>query len=252
MRAERRVKIAPSILTADFARLGEQVAEATRAGADRIHLDVMDGVFVPSLSFGPLVAKAVRSSTDLPLYVHLMVVQPEKLIDAFAKAGADSLIVHVEACPRLQRTIQQVKAAGTKVGVTLNPATPLSAVEEALPYADELLVMLVNPGFAGQALIPDAIEKVRRARRMLDESGLHMELAVDGGVNAETAPKLVEAGATVLVAGSAVFNEREPVADAIRRLRTSVEGAQRISARRPGKGYEDSGYRPSSYGSDRR
>ena len=224
---ERRVKIAPSILSADFTRLGEQVAEAARAGADCFHLDVMDGVFAPNLSFGPMVVKAVRACTDLPLHVHLMIVQPEKWMDAFVEAGADSLTVHVEACPDLQRTVQCIKEVGMMAGVALSPETPLSEVEEVLSQTDRLLVMLVHPGFGGQTPIPETIDKVGMARRMLDKRGLEVELAVDGGVNAETAPGLVKAGATLLVAGSAIFNKKESVADALRRLRTSVENVER-------------------------
>jgi len=224
---KRRAKIAPSILSADFARLGEQVTEAAHAGADCFHLDVMDGVFVPNLSFGPMVVRAVRSCTDLPLHVHLMIVQPEKWIDAFVKAGADSLTVHMETCPDLAGMVRGIKEAGVMAGVALNPETPLSAVEDVLPQTDSLLIMLVHPGFGGQTPIPETIDKVRMARRMLGERGLEMEMAVDGGVNAETAPGLVKAGATLLVAGSAIFNKKEPVADAIQRLRASVENVER-------------------------
>jgi ribulose-phosphate 3-epimerase len=221
------VRIAPSILSADFARLGEQVQEAEKAGADCFHLDVMDGVFVPNFSFGPMVVKAIRPFTDLPFHTHLMIDQPDKWIDAFADVGADSLTVHVEACPDLAGTVQRIKAAGMVAGATLNPGTPLSEVETVLPQVGHLLIMLVNPGFGGQALIPETIEKVRQARRMLDEKGLDTELVVDGGVNAETVPSLVSAGATLLVAGSAVFDKKKPVADALERLRASIESVER-------------------------
>jgi ribulose-phosphate 3-epimerase len=227
LRDKRRVRIAPSILSADFARLGEQVREAASAGADCFHLDVMDGVFVPNFSFGPMVVKAIRPFTDLPFHTHLMVAQPDKWIDAFADAGADSLTVHVEACPDLAGTVQRIKAAGMMAGVTLNPETPLSEVEAVLSHAGHLLIMLVNPGFGGQTLIPETVEKVRQARRMLDERGLDTEIVVDGGVNAKTAPSLVSAGATLLVAGSAVFDKKKPVADALGRLRASVESVER-------------------------
>ena len=201
------------------------MAEATRAGADWIHVDVMDGHFVPNLTFGPLVVEAIRPYTDLPLDVHLMVNRPEDLIPAFARAGANRLTVHAEACVHLHRTLQQVKEGGMLAGVALNPATPLYAVEEALPYVDLVLLLLVDPGFGGQSLIPETVGKVERLRRELDERGLEAELEVDGGINVDTAPGVVRAGATVLVAGSAVFNEKESVADAISRLRESIGNA---------------------------
>jgi len=222
---ERPVKIAASVLSADFARLGEQVAEATRAGADYIHVDVMDGHFVPNLTFGSLVVEAIRPYTDLPLDVHLMVNRPEEMVFAFARAGAERLTVHAEACVHLHRTLQQVKEGGMVAGVALNPGTPLYAVEEALPYVDIVLLLLVDPGFGGQSLIPETVGKVERLRRELDERGLEAELEVDGGINADTAPGVVRAGATVLVVGSAVFNEKESVADAISRLRESIGNA---------------------------
>jgi ribulose-phosphate 3-epimerase len=225
--AGSHIKIAPSILSADFAQLGKQVEEAERAGADCLHLDVMDGVFVPNISFGPMVVKAVRTCTKLPLNAHLMVVKPEKWIGEFVKAGANSITVHVEACGDLPATLRAIKAAGVKAGVSLNPDTPLSAIKSVLPLADEVLVMLVNPGFGGQALIPSTLEKVRATRQILDARDLQVELAADGGINAQTAASVVRAGATLLVAGSAVFNKKESVADALLRLRTIVDGARR-------------------------
>ncbi len=216
------VKLAPSILSADMARLGEQIAEAGRAGGDYIHVDVMDGRFVPNLTIGPVVVEWARSWTPLPLDVHLMVVEPERLIPAFASAGADMLTVHAEACPHLHRVVWQIKELGVRAGVAVNPATPLSAVEEVLPDLDLLLVMSVNPGFPAQKFIPGTLGKLARARRMLDDGGYTTELEVDGGVNADTAASVVEAGATVLVAGSAVFNPRQTVAEAMERLRQSV------------------------------
>lgn len=222
----RRVKIAPSILTADFARLGEQVAEAEQAGADCLHLDVMDGVLVPNMSFGPMVVKSLRAATRLPFHTHLMIVHPEKWTDAFADAGADLLTVHVEACQDLEGVVRRIRAVGMKAGVTLNPGTPLSAVEAVLPQVDELLVMLVEPGYGGQAMIPAMLDRVRQARRLLDARGLNVELAVDGGIKAENVAEVVRAGATLVVAGSAVFNKKEPVAETLRRLRASIEEAQ--------------------------
>jgi ribulose-phosphate 3-epimerase len=214
-----QVKIAPSILSADFARLGEQVKEAEAAGADWIHVDVMDGHFVPNITIGPPVVRALRSITALPLDVHLMTKKPERYLDAFVQAGASGLTVHVETCPHLHRTIQHIKELGARAGVTLNPATPLSTLEGILPDVDLVLVMSVNPGFGGQSYIPSSTSKVARLRAMLDEIGSLAELEVDGGVNADTVAAVVEAGATVLVAGSAVFNDRAPVAENIQLLR---------------------------------
>lgn len=215
------VKIAPSILSADFARLGEQVAEAEAAGADYIHVDVMDGHFVPSITIGPLIVRALRPRTKLPLDVHLMIEEPDRYIAEFADAGADILTVHVETTPHLHRTVQSIKERGVKAGVSLNPSTPVSSVEEIVPFLDLLLVMSVNPGFGGQRFIPEVLPKIARLRRMLDERGSPAELEVDGGVNESTAALVVEAGARVLVAGSAVFNQRESVAQAIDRMRGS-------------------------------
>ena len=216
------VKLAPSILSADVTRLGEQVDEGVKAGADYIHVDVMDGHYVPNLTFGPLVVEALRPRTSLPLDVHLMVEEPDGIIPEFAKAGASIITVHAEACPHLHRTIQQVKAAGCRAGVALNPATPLAALEEVLPELDLVLVMTVNPGFPGQKFINSVVPKVSRLRSILDRRGFSAELEVDGGINADTAPTVVGAGARVLVAGSAVFNPRESVAEAIKRIRGSL------------------------------
>jgi ribulose-phosphate 3-epimerase len=214
------VKIAASILSADFSRLGEQVKEAEAAGADWIHVDVMDGHFVPNLTIGPLVVRALRPVTDLPLDVHLMIESPERLIPDFAKAGADVLTVHVETCPNLHRTIQQIKTLGAKAGVTLNPATSLSTLEEILPDVDLVLVMSVNPGFGSQTYIPGSTAKIARLRQMLDERGLtKVELEVDGGIKADNAAKVVAAGATVLVAGSAIFDRQASVAANVAALR---------------------------------
>jgi ribulose-phosphate 3-epimerase len=215
-------KLAPSILTADFARLGEQIQEAEAAGVDWFHLDVMDGHFVPNLSFGPLLVRAVRSVTRLPLDVHLMIEQPERYLADFAQAGADRLTVHVETCPHLHRIIEQIKEVGLKAGVTLNPATPLSSLEEILPEVDLVLIMSVNPGFGGQKYIPASTAKIARLRAMLNAIGSQVELEVDGGINADTIAEVVEAGATVLVIGSAIFNQQAPIAENVRRLRAAL------------------------------
>lgn len=221
----KRIKIAPSILSADFARLGEQVREAEEAGADYIHVDVMDGHFVPNLTIGPVVVEGIRSTTSLPLNVHLMVEEPEKLLDDFIKAGSDHIFVHVEACTHLHKTVHHIKEQGLKAGVALNPSTSLASIEEALPYLDMVLVLTVNPGFSGQKMIPEVLDKVSRLSSLLRERGLDAEIQVDGGVDASTAPMVVQAGGTILVAGSAVFNKRTSVAEAIRDLRASAEGA---------------------------
>lgn len=215
------IKIAPSILSADFARLGDQVSAAEAAGVDYIHVDVMDGHFVPNITIGPLVVKALRPITRLPLDVHLMIEQPERYLADFAAAGADILTVHVETCPHLHRTIQQIKELGVRAGVTLNPATPLHTLEEILPEVDLVLIMSVNPGFGGQSYIPASSAKIARLRAMLDAIGSPADLEVDGGVNVETIAEVVAAGATVLVAGSAIFNQRASVEDNVRRLRAN-------------------------------
>jgi ribulose-phosphate 3-epimerase len=220
----QRTKLAPSILSADFGRLGEQVAEAVEAGADYIHVDIMDGQFVPNITIGPPVVAAIRRCTRLPLDVHLMIESPEQYIPQFVEAGADIVTVHVETCPHLHRMLQSIRELGVKAGVTLNPSTHLSAIDEVLPLADLVLVMSVNPGFGGQKFIESSVDKVARLRRRLDELGLPAELEVDGGVTAENAPRVVEAGANVLVAGSAVFNEKESVSQAIGRIRDSLRG----------------------------
>jgi len=217
-----RVKLSPSILSADAAAFGEQVGQAVGAGADYIHVDVMDGHYVPNLTFGPLLVAALRAKTDIPLDVHLMVESPGDFIDAFAKAGASILTVHVEACTHLHRVIHQIKEAGVRAGVALNPGTPISAIEEVLPDVDLVLAMTVNPGFPAQSFIPSVVPKVRKLRALLDELDLKAELEVDGGINSSTVAQVVGAGARVLVAGSAIYNDRESVADAMARLRSSI------------------------------
>ena len=214
----RPVLVSPSLLSCDFGRLAEEVRAVEAAGADWIHVDVMDGRFVPNLTLGPVVVEAIKKAATRPLDVHLMIVEPEKYVDAFAKAGADVLTVHVEACTHLHRVLQQIRHAGAKPAVVLNPATPLSAVEEVLGDVEMVLLMSVNPGFGGQGFIPGTVSKVRRLRAMIQERGLSTHIEVDGGINAETARQVVDAGASVLVAGSYVFGAKDYAA-AIRSLR---------------------------------
>jgi ribulose-phosphate 3-epimerase len=216
------MKVSASILAADFTRLGEQIAEAEAAGADWIHIDVMDGQFVPNLTFGPLMVEAARRVTRLPLDVHLMMVAPERYLADFAQAGADGLTVQVEACPHLHRTLQQIRELGKRAGVALNPSTPAVAVSEVLEVADLLLPMTVSPGFGGQKFIPAMLPKIRQLSTWVKEQGLKIEIEVDGGIAPATAPQVVAAGATVLVAGNAIFRSGGTVAEAIARLRQSA------------------------------
>ncbi len=220
--ANPQVKLAPSILSADFARLGEQVAEATKAGADYIHVDVMDGHFVPQITIGAPVVAAVRKWTDLPLDVHLMIEAPERQINQFAEAGADIITVHIETCPDINQLVSAIKGLGVKAGVSLNPETPLTAVTEILPSLDLVLVMTVHPGYGGQPFIESTLEKIARLRAELDKKGLTAELEVDGGINAQTAPRVVKAGARVLVAGAAVFSSGQTVKEALGELRAGL------------------------------
>jgi ribulose-phosphate 3-epimerase len=216
------VKIAPSILSADFTRLGEQVKVVEAAGVDRIQIDVMDGRFVPNITFGALAVESLRPLTRLILEAHLMVQPPEDFIETFAVAGADTIIIHQEATPHLHRAIQQIHALGKKAGVALNPSTPSSVLSETWESIQLVLVMTVNPGFGGQQFIPQTLTKIRQVRQEISRRNLDIEVEVDGGIYVETAPLVVGAGADVLVAGSAVFNPEDGVAASIRRLLASV------------------------------
>jgi ribulose-phosphate 3-epimerase len=217
----QRYLIAPSILSADFSRLGEEVRAVTAAGADVIHVDVMDGQFVPNITIGPLVVEAVRKVTELPLDVHLMIENPDRYLESFAKAGADWLTVHVETGYHLHRTVHRIKELGKKAGVVLNPATPLAMVEDLLADVDLVMLMSVNPGFGGQSFIPSTLARIRRLKEMLDERGLKAGIEVDGGISPETLPQVVAAGANIFVAGSAVFG-RPDYAAAIANLRACL------------------------------
>lgn len=225
--APRPVRIAPSILSADLGRLADEIAAVERAGADWIHVDVMDGRFVPNITLGPVVLSAVRRATKLPVDVHLMIVEPERYVEAFARAGADVISIHVEACTHLQRTLAEIRRLGKKAGVVLNPHTPEDSLRYVLPDIDLILVMSVNPGFGGQSFIPSVLPKLRALRKQIDEAGLAIDLEIDGGIAPDTAASVVEAGADVLVAGSAVFGQTDRLA-AISALRNAASaGLQR-------------------------
>jgi ribulose-phosphate 3-epimerase len=222
------VEIAPSFLTADLTHLGEQIDEAVQAGAERIHVDVMDGRFVPNLTFGPLVLAAIKPLVEKAgalVEAHLMIEEPERMIPDFSTAGADLITVHVETCPHLNRTIQQIKSLGLKAGVTLNPGTPLVSLEEVLSEVDLVLVMTVNPGFGGQAYLPSSTRKIAQLHLWLQERDLkHVDLEVDGGINTSNAAEVVSAGANVLVAGSSIFNTKASVTENLAKLREAAEG----------------------------
>src|SRR5262249_570305 len=220
---KRIIKLAPSILSADFACLGKQVAEAEQAGADRIHVDVMDGHFVPNISIGAPVIQSLRQVTRLPLETHLMISDPDFFLDEFTEAGSDSFLVHWEGNYDLHRTVQRIKALRKRVGVVVNPATPATVLEEILQDVDQVLVMTVNPGFGHQRFIHTTLPKIRRVRQMIDEIKRECDLEVDGGIDAATAPLVIDAGANVLVAGSAIFGEREGVIAAMNRLQAAAD-----------------------------
>jgi ribulose-phosphate 3-epimerase len=219
------VKIAPSILTADVGRLAEQVREAAAAGADYIHLDVMDGRFVPNIALGPLFVAAVRKAVSIPLDIHLMVERPETQVEAFREAGGDIISFHVEACEHPHRLLGEVRRLGARAGISLNPGTPVASVEELLAEADQVMVMAVNPGWGGQSFIEASLDKVRRLRAESQRRGLDLDIEVDGGVGVVTGPRCIAAGANVLVTGSSVYNDKASVAENIRELRAAFARA---------------------------
>lgn len=216
------IGLVPSILSADFTRLGEQVREAEAAGAQRIQVDVMDGHFVPNITMGPMVVEAVRRCTRLPLEAHLMITNPEQYIEDFAQAGADVIIVHQEVSPHLHRIIQQIKTAGKMAAVALTPSTPVFMLADILSLLDMVLIMTVNPGFGGQEFIAEMLPKIAHLRQVITQRGLHCDIEVDGGIHEGTVPLVVKAGANLLVAGSAVYNQHESVAQAMARLRNAI------------------------------
>ncbi|MCE5322631.1 ribulose-phosphate 3-epimerase [bacterium] len=220
-----RLIIAPSLLSADFSNLSKDVMAAQEGGADGLHCDIMDGHFVPNITFGPMVVKAVRKITSMPLYVHLMIEQPERYIEDFVSAGASEITVHAEACKHLHRTIGSIKALGVPAGVALNPHTPLCVLENVITDLDVVLIMTVNPGFGGQSFIETMLPKISKAREMAEEAGVDIDIAVDGGIDVNTAPKVVRAGANVLVAGSSVFGNCKGIMQACADIRSAAESA---------------------------
>jgi len=217
-----KIKLAPSILSADFARLAEQVDEAARAGADYIHIDVMDGHFVPNISIGIPIVASLRPRTNLPLDVHLMIQHPEQYVSQFADSGADIITVHVEACSSLHRLIHSIKELNVKAGIALNPATTLTSIEEILPYVDLVLIMSVEPGYGGQSFIQSSLDKISRLRKILDNKKLNAELEVDGGITVDNAPGIVKAGANVLAIGSSIFNAKKGISQTMQMFRKAV------------------------------
>ena len=215
------IEIAPSILSADFARLGEQIKTVEQAGASLLHVDVMDGQFVPNITVGLPVVKAISRATRLPIDAHLMIVEPGRYAESFVKAGAQMVSIHIEADPHAHRTLSAIRAAGAQAGIAFNPATPLSALEEAIKFADYALLMSVNPGFGGQEFIPESLDKVRRLRKMIDERGLRTRIEIDGGIDADNIADITSAGAEIIVAGSAIFGDGDPGV-AVRKLREAT------------------------------
>lgn len=224
----KHIQIAPSILAADFTCLGDQIRQAEAAGADQIHIDVMDGRFAPNITMGPLVIEAVRRVTRLPLDVHLMIVEPDHLLPTLAQAGSTTLGVQYEACIHLHRTLQTIRQLGCKAEVAINPATPVSLLSEVLHLLDQVLVMTVNPGFGGQAFLPETMRKVTQLRQMVNAGGYNIDIEVDGGVNVDTAATCVAAGANILVAGSAVFSSKFSVQDGMSKLRAAMESKKPV------------------------